>query len=363
MRWIWLLLLIATPAATRTTVQIVASEAGAPARRGPIEARLDQNPTLYVAVRQGRTWFSDAPKIKGVPARRMRPLTDLGEQSIQWFRIEPRQHHTTTPFPNLLNPAYSNSVLFGRNHGRWLGYDTIEYFETALGTASTFTPKPAMGTIRYRVQVGSWTSPGLDAIERGGIKTSVFRISYRTSDDLIGYMGSLFNVPNVFGSAGKGRRHQTDRHQGTDCADAIVGGARKAGARIEYTSVAGLSKYTDIKTGRYLLDGDTLRKMNGDKLGDEATLRWVDDIQVGDLMLIKYARADFTGRRWDHIGVLAEDKGTDGVFDPADRILHTGHMAGLVNEPVSGQGLIIIRFVRFKRWVRRQMRTPKGDPQ
>lgn len=343
------------------------------AHAGPIEAVFGQPVRLFAAVQDGRTWYSDAPRIRvGRRVVTPRPLADLGPVTVTWRLVEPHPHHVATPSPNFGNPAYSNNVLFGPRHGKWLGYDTLDYQETPLpasgGALEIDRARPSfpqlavnagMGTVRYAVTVtaggATYASPGAEAIQRGGIAPSVFRVSFRAGEGLLGYLPSYFNVPNVFGSAGVGRRHQTELHQGADCADVIIGAARKAGARIEYTSVAGLARYTDPVSPRLYFDGAAFRALTDEGPGEPVSLRWADDVQPGDVLLIKYARADFTGRRWDHVGVLEADAGAPGVLDGADPLLHIGYLHGLARQPIASQGLMVVQVVRFKKALRRTL--------
>ncbi len=334
-----------------------------PASARHVEVRVGEEVTLYAAVRSRGIWYTDAPRVRGVSRRKVRPLSALaGGVEATWSLVEPRMFHVDTPPPNIGNPAYSNSVLFGARHGRWLGYDTLEYTERPLAhrggalritRATPSDPHLArnggLGTMRYRVTLEakdgrSWRSPGAEATSRTGIRNSVRRVSFRAGDDLVGWLTSYFNVPNVFGSAGVGRRHQTDRHQGADCADVIVGAARKAGARVPYTSVAGLHRHTRaLSEVLRLTDG---RLYDADEA--EVQLRWGEDLRKGDLVLIKYG-VDFTGRAWDHIAVLVSDRGLPGVLDPEDEVLHMGYLYGLVREPLGAQRPAIIKLARFRR--------------
>jgi hypothetical protein len=334
-----------------------------PASARHVEVRVGDAVTLYAAVRAGGLWYTDAPRVRGVSRRKVRPLSALADGvETTWSLVEPQMFHVTTAPPNVGNPAYSNSVLFGPGHGRWLGYDTLEYTERPLshsGAALRITKatptdphlarNAGLGTMRYRISVvapdgRSWQSPGADATSRTGIKNSVRRVSFRGGDDLVGWLESYFNVPNVFGSAGVGRRHQTDRHQGADCADVIVGAARKAGARLPYTSVAGLHRHTrSVSDVLRITDG---RLFDADEA--EVELRWGKDLRKGDLVLIKYG-VDFTGRAWDHIAVLVSDRGLPGVLDPEDEVLHMGYLYGLVREPLGAQRPAIIKLSRFRR--------------
>jgi hypothetical protein len=374
MRYLIPLLLFALPAAAAPRAVVLASIDGAAARRGPIEAQRGQTVTLYPAVRRGGRWFTSAPKVRGVSKRKLRALADLGpDLRISWRLVEPTPHHVETPPPNFGNPAYSNAVLFGRRHGTWLGYDTLEYEQREVAQSPSLVVKQAqpthpklvaqsrgLGTVRYSVALTAgakaWASPGPEAVAQGGISPRVFRISYRGADDLVGWLESLYNVPNVFGSAGKGRAHQTDRHQGADCADVIVGAARKAGARIDYTSVSGLYRETTPRSERLFLDQDGLHRIEADGSHTPVVLRWGKDVQRGDLMLIKYKVADFTGRKWDHIGVLGDDAGTVGAFDVADPVLHIGYLYGLVSETAGSHGPAVVQFSRFKRRHQRALR-------
>jgi hypothetical protein len=359
------------------SAHVVASVGDGPATDRAVEAKLGQTVTLYAALRKGRTWFTDAPalKVRGrrIARKRVRPLAQAGAQvQVRWLQVEPSPHHTATPPPNPGNPAYSNSVLFGPRHGKWLGYDTLEYAEHPLNTADAApqltraTPthpglqvNRGLGTLRYKVVVEvdgqAHASRGAEAVKKGGIDPRVFRVSWRNGDDLVGWLTSLFNVPNVFGSAGRGRAHQTDRHQGADCADVIVGAARKAGAALEYSSVSGLVRHTRPRSGLLRMEHDALWALDDAGQPVPAELRWGLDVAAGDLLLIKY-NFDATGRTWDHIGVLARDDGRlPGLLDGADALMHIGYLTGLVDEPMAKQGAATVQVVRFKPQLRKRL--------
>ncbi|MCA9544220.1 MAG: hypothetical protein KC613_07505 [Myxococcales bacterium] len=369
MRALTLLLCFASSAMASPQVAVWGALGDAAARPGPIEARLGEPVHLFAVVRHRGRWYSDAPRLRGV--RRPRPLSDLGDVRVTWRLVEPRQHHAETPSPNPGNPAYSNSVLFGPRHGQWLGYDTLEYHAAPVAEGPRLTLTEARpshprlqaqgrgrGTVRYQAVVTlagqAHASPGPEALQRGGISPRVFRVSFRGADDLVGWLESFYNVPNVFGSAGRGANHQTERHQGADCADVLVGAARKAGAKVPYTSVAGLGPHTDALTERLLMDADGLWRQT--EAGRErVTLRFGRDVQAGDLLLIKYAPVDWTGRVWDHIGMLGPDGGVPQVFDLEDPVLHIGYLYGLVSQPARAHGVAVVEFRRLKRPYLRQM--------
>lgn len=376
-----LILEAATPGAPATTAYVVGAAGGRAPSDRPVQVRRGTQVTLYAVVKMGRGWraryYTDAPSVRlqgrRISRKRLRPLSRLGSVRTRWYLVEPYQHHKKLKYPNRGNPAYSNAVLFGKFHGRWLGFDTLEYHETLVATArgsrlrvkrATPTHKKVnvhggLGTMRYRVEVtwagGRASSPGAKATARGGISTRVLRVSWRASDDLVGWLTSYYNVPNVFGSAGGGARHQTERYQGADCADIIVGAARRGGAKLRYTHAAGLTRYARKVTSKLLLTKRGIFYTAGPKKGQRARLRFGKDVRRGDLMLIDYVGWNGTGRGWDHVGVISADRGRRGWLDGADHHIHMGYKWGLQSETLVSEGKAIIQFLRLRRRVRRKM--------
>ncbi len=376
-----LILTSAAPAAPAPKAYVVAAAPGRAPSDGPLQVLQKTRVTLYAVVQLGRGWraryYTDAPSLRlrgrRISSKRIRPLQRLARVRLRWSLVEPYQHHQHKPYPNKGNPAYSNSVLFGKRHGRWLGFDKLEYHETAIfgAGASKLVVKRAtpthkkvnvhggLGTMRYRVQVtwkkGRASSPGATSTERGGISPRVLRVSWRAADDLVGWLTSYYNVPNVFGSAGAGGRHQTERYQGADCADIITGAARRAGAKLPYTHAAGLLRYARKVTPKLLLTKSGLVYAEGRRKGQRAHLRFGKQLRRGDLMLIDYVGWNGTGRGWDHVGVLSADRGKKGWLDPADRHIHMGYKWGLVSEPLSSEGKAVVLFLRLRKRYRRAM--------
>lgn len=351
---------------------------GVPSRR-PAYAKVGEPITLYTVVKRGRRYYTDAPLLRvgrrTLKRRHLRSLGALGKAvSVRWRRVEPRLHHTSTPPPNEGNPAYSNCVLFGARHGKWLGFDTIEYATTPISKATgsrhrvhRATPSDrrlarnrGAGTMRYAVDVTvdgmTVSSPGIEAVGRTGITEDVMRVGYRTGDGLVGWLTNYYNVPNLFGSAGDGRRHQTDRFQGADCADVIVGAARIAGARIDYTHAAGLFRYARPTTGLLSLGPRGLT----DAKGAPVVLRYGKDVKPGDIILIDYAGMDATRRKWDHTGVLGADAGVSGVLDPEDPLLHMAYLVGLKAERLGRHSPATIQVLRLKRRVERAIQRKQA---
>lgn len=369
-----------SPAAGAPRLSIVASPAGKTPADRAVHARLGEAVALYALVKVGRgrraRYYTDAPAVRlrgrKVRARQLLPFARLGATAVSWSRVEPRPHHMETDPPNPGNPAYSNAILFGKRHGSWLGYDTIEYVERdlpgAAGPAITVrkvrpgNPKVnvngGLGTMRYRVRVTlegqQLASPGPRETMARGVSSRVMRVTFRSSDSLAGHLRGYFNVPNVFGSGGgSGGSHQAARYQGADCADVLIGAARAAGARVPYTSVSGLGAHTVAVTPKLLLNAKGVFTLDGIA---RVTLPFGRVLRSGDLMLIDYKGFNGSPRSWDHIAMIDKDTGTPGVFDPQDKVMHMGYLYGLIEAPAHTEGPAYVQFRRFKRKYQRQMK-------
>src|SRR5262249_12697008 len=136
---------------------------------------------------------------------------------------------------------------------------------------------------------------------------------------------SFFNVPYLFGSAGKGARAQAERYLGADCADILVAAIRRAGRRdLEYTSVGNLV--------------DSLPRVP------------TSQARPGDLLALDYLDFEGLPRAWDHILVLVEDRGPggvpDGVLGPEDLVADSGGSDGLKISTLADSGRVRIAVLR-----------------
>jgi hypothetical protein len=176
-----------------------------------------------------------------------------------------------------------------------------------------------------RVHVGgaTWSTPGADDAPDGMIAPRVFRYSFRAGDDFLGWLTSYFNVPYLFGSAGKGARNQAERYLGADCADVLVAALRKSGRALDYASVTELVDALPRAAGR---------------------------VRPGDLYALDYVGYDDLPRAWDHIVALVEDRGPDGRPDgkpgPEDLVADSGNAEGLKVAPLADQGAVRITVLR-----------------
>jgi hypothetical protein len=288
------------------------------------------------------------------------PWSRCGAVDVAWRRIEPRMQHVDTPAPNKSIAIYSNAVVFGPNHGKWIGFDRLEYFETAMahkgtriivdGAAPTTPATPRegawaqLGTMRLHATVTldgkSSSTPGLDDAPDGQIADRVFRYTYRQGDDFIGWLTSYFNVPYLFGSAGKGARSQAERYVGADCADVLVAALRRTGRRdLEYSSVEGLV-------------GSLERVAGPMRLTDADRLHVGRDVRPGDLLALDYVGVAELPRAYDHIVAFVEDRGADGrpdgVLGPEDLVADSGDALGLKFAPLAEQGDVRVTVLRLR---------------
>src|SRR5205085_9723196 len=99
------------------------------------------------------------------------------------------------------------------------------------------------------------------------------------------------------------RTHESERLEGSDCADFVVYGARRMGAQIPYSWTGALPNVSKLLASGARASDGIYRDAKGNPL---------PFTQIGDLVLFPR-----------HVGVLAEDRGTKGVLDDQDLIMHT----------------------------------------
>lgn len=297
----------ATVAARVNAVHIVASVDGGAASDTPAYARADQVVTLFAIVRAGNTYFSDAPSPSLAGKRiAVQPLARGPRLDLAWSRIEP----TTA---NLSNTA-SGTFRF----------EAIEYAVTAIAGSTNRASiradvRPTLltdhgdgvGTMRFQLSVTqgdrTLTTPGIAARRgrgSGGLSDTVARVTIRRDDTYLGFLTEMYGQPYVWASAGlTDKSHQSERLEGSDCADLMVYGARRMGKQIKYTWTGGLPSVTKLLASGTRGEDGVYRDDRGKPL---------PFTQTGDLVLFPR-----------HVGALAVDKGTEGVLDDQDLMLHT----------------------------------------
>lgn len=295
--------------------EVVAAVGDGAARRGPIYARADQRVTLYAVVTAEtagvRTRYSDAPAVELAGKRAaVQPLARLPGLALRWQRIEP----AVATMTNGATPAEFH-------------FAAIDYRATAITGATTgalladvrptLTPVHdagagrGLGTMRYQLTAAlagrEVASPGISARRgagSGGLTDAVLRVSLRRDDSFLGYMTEMYNQPYIWASGGTSdARHQSERLEGSDCADLMIYGQRRLGRRVAYSWTGGLPQVTrKLAAGTRAADG-VYRDARGQALPFTA---------VGDLVLFPR-----------HVGALAVDRGQPGVLDDQDLMMHT----------------------------------------
>ncbi|MDQ3367607.1 MAG: hypothetical protein M3680_19470 [Myxococcota bacterium] len=284
----------------------------APASDGPAYARADQRVTLHAVItaeaRGARIVYTDAPALRLAGQRvTTQPLARAPRVELRWHRIEP----AAADLSNGATPAEFH-------------FEAIAYRATAIAGAAgqrslaadvrpTLTPDHGrgVGTMRYQLVAlqgeRSITSPGAEARRgtgSGGLSDAVTRVSIRRDDTYLGYLTEMYGQPYVWASAGlSDRRHQSEHLEGSDCADFLVYGARRMGAKHPYTWTGGLPKITKL-----LAAG----ARDHDGIYRDARGRPLPFTQPGDLVLFPR-----------HVGALAVDRGELGVLDDQDLMMHT----------------------------------------
>jgi hypothetical protein len=290
-----------------------------------------------------------------------------GRLAVSWRRVEPRKEHQTTAAPNRDTSVYSNAVLFGPTHGTWIGFDRIEYFETPIEGQDPFIrvrdARPSDAELRaireprYQglgVMRLAATVRAPDGVERstagagdapgGLIADRVFRYTFRDGDGLVGWLTSFFNVPYLFGSAGRGARSQAERYLGADCADILVAALRRAGLRRQdYSSVGDL--VGSLERVARPVEIHVCNNGQSDCVPSASpAVHFNREVRPGDLLALDYIGADDLPRAWDHVVMLIEDRGPDGKPDgllgPEDLVADSGSALGLKFTPLGEQGTV-----------------------
>ena len=297
------------------------------------------------------------------------------DATVSWRRCRAAwMQHQATPAPNADVALYANAVVFGPKHGTWIGFDHIEYFDSpidspilgaagwilhvadAAPTEPTARKRDAallpLGTMRLAAAVAAGSriaaTPGAGDAAGGTIADSVFRYSFRRDDGFVGWLTSFFNVPYVFGSAGKGAKSQAERRVGADCADVLVAALRRTGARnFEYSSVMYLIDHLPHVSAPAEMAACTT---TGPCAAATPPLHFGRDVRPGDFLALDYVGADELPRPWDHIVAVVEDRGpngvADGVLGPDDLVADSGDAAGLKFAPLREQGAVRVMVLR-----------------
>jgi hypothetical protein len=292
-------------------VRIVAAVGSAAAMDQPAYARAGEPVTLFAAldIQQGGKIFvySDAPAVRiGGHEIKVQPIAAAPIVELRWNKIEPA------------------SANLSNGDGDSFHFATIDYRATPIEGAGgkpaitadvhpTLTPDhgEGVGTMRYQLVALQGerviASPGPEARRgkaSGGLSDAVLRVSIRRDDTYLGFLTEMYNQPYIWASAGvTDATHQSERLEGSDCADFIVYGARRLGAKVSYMYTGELPKVTRLLAAGRRGDDGVFRDAHGRPIAFPGP---------GDLVLFPR-----------HVGALTADRGTPGVLDDQDVMMHT----------------------------------------
>jgi hypothetical protein len=294
------------------SVRVAAALDDGPASDRPAYARRDQHVMLYAALtveHAGKqTIYSDAKQLRlGGKLVATKPLASAPVLELRWNRIEPALVTMT------------NGDTPSEFH-----FEPVDYHATPIESATnqpsiaadvrpTLTPDHGggVGTMRYQIvaQQGdrAIASAGPEARRgkgSGGVTDAVLRVSIRRDDSYLGYLTEMYGQPYIWASAGlSDSAHESEHLEGSDCADFVVYGMRRMGKPLAYTWTGGLPQITSLVASGTRGEDGVYRDAKGTP---------IPFTKVGDLVLFPR-----------HVGVLAVDRGTLGVLDDQDLMMHT----------------------------------------
>jgi len=325
-------------------VRIGAAVGAAAATDQPAYARAGEVVTLFAAldVQEAgkRVVYSDAPALRlGGHDVKVRPIAAAPLVDLRWNKLEPAT-------ANLSN-----------GDGDSFHFEAIDYRATPIENAGgkpaiaaevhpTLTPDhgDGVGTMRYQLVVLQGdrviASPGPEARRgkgSGGLSDAVTRVSIRRDDTYLGFLTEMYNQPYIWASAGlTDASHQSERLEGSDCADFIIYGARRMGAKLGYAYTGELPQVTRRLGSGKRGEGGVFRDAHG---------RPIAFTRPGDLLLFPR-----------HVGALTVDRGTPGVLDDQDVMMHT-----LFDSPKE-QAIAETGYADQPVELRRFTATPQGFP-
>src|SRR5579859_1081134 len=284
----------------------------------PKRARIDQTVTLFVAFQtsDGRL-YSDAPRVDlGAGPRAAEPWRGKGLE-VGWFKVEP----TGQAYDNEKGGFHWDPVDYAETGWPENRELTCAAFPQAVTLSRVADAHPTrlpdhqgLGTMHYKVRLTlegkTLATPGMESRFRGGLSEEVTRVSFRRSDDFLGYLTENFGTPYIWASAGEGAMHQTERNVGGDCADFIAYGLRRAGLSIPYGSTYDVPRWG----GGRPIARVARRGEDGVFLDDKDEP--ISGIKPGDLLLFHR-----------HVAAFLEHRLPSGVLDASDRIIHTAWAA------------------------------------
>ena len=310
------LLLGAAPAAADAAkevvaIHIVSSVDGALATDRAKRARKDESVQLHavlevVADRKTRYYASVASFKLGKKKRTAKPLSEAPTHFVFWHTVEPT-------LETMSNTASGKFAFEPIEYDEALSMVGFGRPEIKADVRPTLTPDrgDGVGTMRFKASVitekGLVESAGASSRAgrgSGGLDRTVHRITIRTDDSYLGFLSELYGQPYIWASAGRtDKSHQSERLEGSDCADFVVYGWRRMGRSVPYTWTGGLPDHTRLLGRGEADESGVYRDADGNPIPFP---------KVGDIALFPR-----------HVGVLTDDRGTIGALDHEDIMMHS----------------------------------------
>jgi len=285
---------------------------GEVADQTPKYATMGQEVRLHVVLEAkvgGETvYYTTAPKVK-IKDKDIAP-----EQVKTWplNRTPPKiEIVKVQPDPEKSSYVYPNGNDQSSNH---VQYEEVAFDKGWSALADVHfnnrfpEVKRGLGVMHYSVNLNygnhELSSPGQESIRNGGISDRVIRVSFRpNTGSWMDYLFELFNTPYIWGSLPE----QVDSQVGSDCADLVLYGWRRAGhSDLGYTWSEGL------KSGKYTHRVVEIEDLNLNEIltkqGKE--IKFGEVVREGDLLSF-----------FRHVGVLYKDNG-NGILDCDDLMIH-----------------------------------------
>lgn len=216
-----------------------AVDGGMPEKQPVIFLRTGQEVKLFVVVRRGDRYFSDAPRFK-LSGEVVRALPLASVDKAGWREIAP----TLRSYDNIGRPLTPVEYHAGRE----IPGTALRRRFTAAEAGTwyfTSTQKPSLPMYLQTAEPLMREYVG-----------RVVQVVCRKDDSYIGYLTELLRTPFIMGPmVTRSGFHQTDQRVGSDCAEFAIYGRRRLGKQILYGGPAGAKHYlTEIIPGPFQPD-------------------------------------------------------------------------------------------------------------
>lgn len=305
----------------------------------PKYARRDETVWLYAVVKakqDGKTvYFTEAESVrigrKRIPKSKLRRWDFSKDLPLRWHKVEANSNEKYYDMQNDYGcpDALGDCKRIDYSNTPWKhGWKVKADVHPTLLKDQFPTIEPGLGVMRYKATVKygeeEVSTPGAESVKNWRDTKKIPRVSYRNNQgNWTDYLFEMFNTPFIWGST----TSVVDNQVGSDCADLVVYGWRRAGHRQPYTWSYGLREVTRKIASPQGSEGGHFLDRKGNKI--EVGKR----VKTGDILLFPR-----------HATVFYRDNG-DGFLGRDDDMIHT-----LFDEPaITKIGYAPERVARWKK--------------